>query len=188
MDTPSTTLFLKKGECYSITINPDDRGQYFRNLKRLNRFINKWNEIFLTLKDVNYFFMVECSEPRKLIRSEGPRLHLHGTIRFKNNRAIKSFLVNDLSNICLNNSVDIDTINDHKKWFDYITKQKYIMQVPPLSNMLMLEELWTMYDILFCRSLKTRIIFNHHDGTVSKRPTPSEDGSADGSEKSLEGL
>lgn len=55
------------------------------------------------------------------------RLHLHGIILFRNPMGIAMFYqqIYNVLKVC---RVEIDTINDHIKWKEYLTKQRHIMK------------------------------------------------------------
>lgn len=138
MDLPKQ-CFYKKNTWYAITINPQDQHQYFGKEQRFNAFKNFWNTQFLTFPSmkIDYHFNIELSEPQKLMHnSGGPRLHMHGIIRFNTNHSIFKFLLNVLGELNKYGIIDIDTISDMKYWLAYITKQEHIFKCskPILTN------------------------------------------------------
>lgn len=116
---------------YAITIAPTDKYQFAGKELRMTRFKNFINEQLMvwTKYKIQYHFNMELSEP-KLIKSNsiGPRLHLHGMIRFKCRMAVLKFLTNVLYDVSRFAQIDIDSINDMGVWYNYITKQEEIFK------------------------------------------------------------
>lgn len=131
----TSKVFFNKDINYSVNICPDNKHQYFGKPERLKKFRQMIYEHFLILndKDIDYYFIIECSEPTS--KSEyGPRLHLHGVIRFKTNTIIRDFLINKYYQLLGIGILEFDTIQQLDIWEAYIHKQVHIMQQRPLTN------------------------------------------------------
>ncbi len=128
------TQFYKPYDWYSITLNPIDKHQYFGKENRYQRFRSFVYEQFFELKCA-YTFKIEISEPRgmKTQGYNGPRLHLHGRIRFKNNKEVAKFLLDTYYKLLRWTSVDIDSIEDIVIWDAYCDKQR-LWKKDRLSN------------------------------------------------------
>ncbi len=113
---------------YSITLNPIDKYQFFGRPNRFARFRNFIYENLFILKEIEYEFFIELSEPKGFHTQgySGPRLHLHGTILFPRKQSLTKFLLHHYYALLRFTSVDIDTITDTAVWYSYCTKQKLI--------------------------------------------------------------
>lgn len=133
--TPSN--FLEKGY-YAVTINPSDKHQYFGKNDRLKLFRNFLHEQLLQLSQwkIGYALCLELSEPKSNSQcsKNGPRLHVHGIIRFTSTLSIKNFLLMGVYNITRYANYDIDTIDDMQIWYDYCHKQQHIMKEKEFTN------------------------------------------------------
>ena len=72
-----TTIFYDKGK-YAITINPDDKHQFYNAGDRLQSFRSFMNEQMLCYPQygITYTLYVELSEPQSNSHCQhGPRLH-----------------------------------------------------------------------------------------------------------------
>lgn len=146
MDLEKNKVFFAKGEEYSITICPKDTLQFFGKEKRMEKFIDVINEVFLTFSAhrIDYILFTELSEPKKTTLSQspnGPRLHLHGVIRFRYNLSIKWFLLQGYYKLTRIGIIDFDTIKDMSTWLSYCQKQQHIMMKKPISNYLKYDEI-----------------------------------------------
>ena len=126
-----------KNTPYAITIQPDDKHQYFRSPTRMDKFKNYINEFLLSLPTVkiDYYFVIELSEPIGTVTSQGPRLHAHGVIYMNSNHSVYKFLL-DIMPIWLTSArLEISKLNDVSYWVNYIHKQQHIFKkTKPLSN------------------------------------------------------
>ncbi len=116
--------FFKVNTWYSVTLNPIDKHQFCHKVDRYDKFHQFMYEQLSYLK-CTYEFFIEISEPRGMhIKGYmGPRLHLHGKVRFKSRVEIAHFLLRDYYRLLRFCSVDIDSIDDLRKWYKYCTKQ-----------------------------------------------------------------
>lgn len=132
-ETP--TNFFEKG-LYSVTINPDDKHQYFGNNDRLQKFRNFINEELISLPTIGikYYFRIELSEPQDNNTSQsGPRLHLHGIIQLCSKKAVKHLMLDVLYKWTRFSKYKLDTITSPEKWILYIMKQQHIMNTPAVT-------------------------------------------------------
>lgn len=129
---------------YAITINPDDKRQYFTAppasyKQRLKEFKTRWRKAFVEffdLYDTDYHLFLECSEPyRKGQDPRPPRLHFHGYIRFHDAEAVLQFLLVTTRALQTMANIIIDTIDPSTSWkyVDYCEKQQYL-PYPIFSN------------------------------------------------------
>lgn len=139
----SPSNFLEKG-FYAITINPDDKHQYFGKKDRLKLFRDFLHAQLLQLSEwhIDYSLCLELSEPKNNSKfsKNGPRLHVHGIIRFKATLSIKNFLLMGIYNITRYSNYDLDTIEDMQIWYNYCHKQQHIMKEKEFTNH---DDLWT---------------------------------------------
>ncbi len=136
MEKPQPTkLFYVPNVMYSITINPSDKYQFLGKPERLIKFMNFMNENVISWNQIgiNYELYFELSEPRNTT-GVGSRLHMHGTIEFRTNKAVRSFLLNEMYKITRYAVFDIDTIDDPLYWKAYCTKQQSIIHCEPLRG------------------------------------------------------
>ncbi len=117
--------FYKVNTWYSFTLNPSDKFQFYGKMDRLKRFRNFFYELFLSIK-FTYEVFIEISEPRGMQRDtyKGPRLHMHGKVRFETSKQLGTFLLIDFYKFTRVALVDIDTISDPLVWYQYCTKQR----------------------------------------------------------------
>lgn len=146
-------LFYKKNTIYSITINPDDKHQYYGSLNRLEKVRGFVYEQLLCLRGyhIDYSIYMELSEPKsnaynKVTKRQqspsGPRYHYHGIIGFRSTLSVRRFLdtvMYNLSRWCI---YDIDSIGDASIWKKYCKKQQHIIKQPPLTNLVDDVSLW----------------------------------------------
>lgn len=128
-------VFFKKNNNYSITICPKDKYQYYSKQNRLSKFNNLINELVISYhtNNIDYLLYTELSEPRSK-SVNGPRLHIHGTLRFRTNRSIKWFLLYGYYNLTRIGIIDFDTIADTLAWLQYCKKQQHIIKTYPITN------------------------------------------------------
>lgn len=128
--------FYEINKWYSFTLNPQDKYQFFGNEYRFKRFRNIIYELFLV--KYHYGFIIEISEPRNQIpyQYKGPRLHIHGTIRFPTRATLERFLIIKMSQISKIGTMEIDTIGNIETWLDYIHKQNILMGDTYIGNYL----------------------------------------------------
>ena len=130
----NTKVFYDKGK-YALTYNPCDQYQYFGQSNRLVQFKDFINETFVGYpsKGIHYELYIELSEPRNKTRT-GPRLHIHGTLKFHSKKAVRWFLLIGFYQLLQNGILDLDTINNQQIWDQYCKKQQHIINVPPITN------------------------------------------------------
>lgn len=126
---------IEKDIYYSMTLNPNDKYQFAGKPDRMQLFRNTYYGIMVGWTETNYLFYTELSEPKNVNGTIGPRLHLHGFIKFTSNKAIKNFLLHEVYKLSKLGIVDIDTISDEEYWKKYCKKQQHIIMEKPLTNM-----------------------------------------------------
>lgn len=102
-----TVDMLEPGVLYSITINPDDRHQYFKSggdrFEKVRTYLINYH--LRHLKESSTFTLYpECSNPWKGGHNKPTRFHYHGSITFKSVASWYSHLYNQLievSNIAI---------------------------------------------------------------------------------------
>lgn len=145
MKNPSDKIFYKLGVAYTFNWNPENKYQFYsKGTERLRHFRNQFNELIAGLKGINYYFVIELSEPRTNQYSSGarndnclgPRYHVHGVIRFKSRLAIFDWLNHHLFKFFTTGVVEIDTIEDLENRIEYCRKQQFIFldKNPPILN------------------------------------------------------
>lgn len=135
---------LEPGKLYSITINPDDKRQYFSSradrFDKIRTYLINYHLRFL--KDsADFVLYPECSNPWKGGHSKKPtRFHYHGRISFSSLFPWYSYVYNNLIDVA---SIDISPIKQgdadyHKA---YITKNSTIMKT-------ICEDAFTKYKVI----------------------------------------
>lgn len=122
---------------YTLTINPDDKHQYYNAPDRLQSFRNFMYEQLQSLSTygIQYTMYIELSEPQDNVKSEhGPRLHLHGIMKFCSKKAVRHFLMKEFYKMTRYAKIRIDPVDNAVEWLKYCTKQQHIMDTPPLSS------------------------------------------------------
>ncbi len=131
-------LFYVKHKWYSLTLNPCDKYQYLGCVNRFKKFIDMINELFIHYPSIgiHYVFWIELSEPRELSHlSAGSRLHIHGKIKMFSQKAVRTFLLQELYKLSRYGQLKIDTISNEILWEDYCKKQQKIIDTSAITNM-----------------------------------------------------
>lgn len=117
---------VKENVDYAMTIAPSDDHQYWNEEDRIEKFERYYKLYMISRLLPNTFsFNMEISPTG--------RLHFHGSIRFKNQKSILKFYLNDIRFLTLHNQIELDTITDNKVWSDYCHKQE-IHKLPIVCN------------------------------------------------------
>jgi len=138
---------MKPAECfylvdtvYSITINPENRYQYFLKPDRI-KLCKKTVESLLysgsgVLHNITYTLHMEISEPRGALKNgyDGARLHFHGIVSFPHKSDILYFLMVVQRMLCKIGNIKIDTCPDIEVWHKYCAKQKLLDVYPIIIN------------------------------------------------------
>lgn len=114
--TPEELLINTK---YSITLNPNDKRQYFGLTDRISKLRQFIEQQLLEVPNVKFYLHMEISK--------NGRLHFHGTVVFTTIESIKHFYIMKVNEWQDYYSIDMDTINDEKIWDAYCTKSKSII-------------------------------------------------------------
>lgn len=144
----NTKVFYKLKTYYAITINPDDKHQYFHDGgQRFSNFINHANDYYfcrLKQNEIDYVLHPEISEPRDNIQYAGsPRLHFHGVVYLKSKQSILHFLLQFLVKVSSFAMYKIEPLKDSYKWESYCKKQSFL-GFKPLSNYDKADDLWSL--------------------------------------------
>lgn len=139
MNDESLDLFYVKGKEYAITIQPDDKVQFYGEDQRLHEFYeyyrHKLERLMCDVNDFNYWFQIEYSEPHGSVTGMGPRLHLHGIIYLKSRKSVWRWLSLIMPDMLQHARLEISNLNDKKAWLNYCKKQAYYIPTPNnLSN------------------------------------------------------
>ncbi len=129
-------VFYDKG-LYALTINPRNDYQYFGNPRRKFLMKQKINDVLGEFKEagIHYRMYWELSEPKdNVVSISGPRLHLHGFIRFTTEASVKQFLMYHLYFITRIGMYKVEPLTCSRGWLKYCNKQSHIMKIDPLSN------------------------------------------------------
>ena len=129
--------FYEPDKWYWITYNPEDKCQYLGKVDRLERFRQ---HIADKLKIINiiYYVVIEFSEPRgeRPRAYSGPRLHIHGLIKFKDTKTVLQWLNYGMYYWCKQGRLDIDTPQKLEDCFKYMRKQRILkIQYSNIYNM-----------------------------------------------------
>ncbi len=122
---------------YAITINLNDKWQFFGSCGRLDRAKAFLSEqlIHLTNNDTHYELYCELSEPRdNTISKNGPRVHFHGVIYFENVRAVRHFLLYEWYSLSRYSKFKIDSIDNIEIWESYCQKQQNIIHTHEIHS------------------------------------------------------
>lgn len=128
---------------YCMTINPSDGWQFYENKNRVDKVRSSLYDLLMDFKNVNITLYSEISEPGikgmsiNSVANRYPRVHFHGTIEFKDVKAVRFMLEHGLYklnqyhvNICKYKIVDGKP--DIKGWDTYCKKQQHIIGDKPL--------------------------------------------------------
>lgn len=119
--------FYEVGTRYAITLNPNNRYQFYHKVDRLRRFRNFIREYFLN-NDIQ--MVMEISEPFGNMSEgyAGPRLHTHGFIRFRDKSELLNFLLFQLPSLLQVMRVTVKMASNKtiEGWLEYCTKQRLI--------------------------------------------------------------
>lgn len=120
--------FYKKKQWYWVTINPADKYQYLGHQLRQELFKKFICEHIVGNMICDFHFVIEYSEPRgNMVKSySGPRLHIHGLIKFNSRSTVGHFLDRGMYKILRTSVIDIDTPKNISDCIDYMYKQKIL--------------------------------------------------------------
>lgn len=132
------TPFFVPNNWYAITIAPKDKYQFFTKADRESKFKNLFNEIILRYPKlkIEYYFALELSEP-VMVRypCTGPRLHLHGILKFTTRKGLKEWLLIESLKLYDFGILEIKPVIDMDDWLSYCNKQQDIMNYIYMSNL-----------------------------------------------------
>ncbi len=121
--------FYEIDTIYEITINPDDVHQKLNSEFRFRDVYSMFSKIFTNMcnQDMELVIYPEISEPTHIIDGKYPRIHFHGTIVFKKQHGLASFLIKYSFLLSKTASVQINTFRP-EYWLQYCKKQKHLME------------------------------------------------------------
>lgn len=126
-----STITYRPGDKLSFTIAPDDKVQQFLKAQRVPEFYDYYKTKFdkLDTKHYSYWFRIEVSEPIGEIKSEGPRLHLHGILHLKTRYAVFNFLIQFMPDILQHALIKVNHLTEETTpgWINYCNKQSDIV-------------------------------------------------------------
>ncbi len=133
---PHVQVFYNILKKYEVTINPNDKHQFFGSPRRLELFVMDVQKLLIKAFDnynVKYRLYIELSEPKAINKedtrkcSAGSRLHMHGYILFDSNLVLGNYLLK--SQYYLSRWADIQ-VNEYREdyWSEYCVKQKPVMK------------------------------------------------------------
>ncbi len=138
MDTPmkDIEIFYKSNIRYEITINPNDKHQFYGKPRRLQLFVMDIQKLLIKAfdnYDIEYKLCIELSEPRSLNKENskkcksGARLHMHGYLLMPNDLAVGNYLMK--STYYLTRWSDVQ-VNEYRKcyWAEYCHKSDNVMK------------------------------------------------------------
>lgn len=137
----NTELFYKANILYAITINPDDSKQYnkretknlYDRMAKVKAYINE-TMLCLPQFSIEYELYLELSEPSDSTFGRYPRIHVHGLIRFDNNKSINQWLLYEFYRIMEHNMICIKPIDNLLEWEKYCKKQQHIIKQSPITS------------------------------------------------------
>lgn len=118
------------GETYEITFNLSDEYQYFKRCKGANRFYMCYSAVItafqLPSKDYEIVLYPEMSEPQhgNQYQCSICRFHVHGTIKFKDNKVLRKWLLDDWHYITKYGDIQVNPLR--KDWLDYCKKGMWL--------------------------------------------------------------
>lgn len=128
----SDSTFSYSVGVYEITVNPNDKLQFFGRKQRLQLFVQNMIKVFTTSMkdyDINYTMVLEISMPHININRDSsiPRLHYHGIIELKTPITVTNFLLYGLYKLSRVCNV---TVNDYREqeWDAYLYKMQEILK------------------------------------------------------------
>lgn len=104
---------------YSLTLNPNDKRQFFDNTDRVLKLKQFIEQQLLEIPNVKLILYMEISR--------NGRLHFHGTINFTTIESIRHFYICKVHEWQEYYQMDMDTIKDPQIWNEYCTKSKSII-------------------------------------------------------------
>lgn len=124
-------LQYREKKWYEITINPNDKLQFWGEPLRFPKFMARLDKVCkesLEMYGVKYELIAELSNPHINVNalSAKPRLHFHGRIKFETLLIAAEFQLLGLYKLSRQCNI---TINEYrgKEWDDYTLKNEAIM-------------------------------------------------------------
>lgn len=108
-------------QMYSITLNPNDKRQFFNCSDRIEKLTKFMEDLLLEVPNIDFVLHMEVSRTG--------RLHFHGTIKFNTKESIKHFFVIQIHDWLEVLHIDIDNLLDPVIWTTYCTKSRHLIDV-----------------------------------------------------------
>lgn len=121
---------------YKLTINPDDRHQYFNLVSRYKKVKASLCEVLDKYSDVGigYCLYTDISLPRESYGDHFPRVHFHGIITFDSPIAVLKFLMHIYHQLWQMAHISLNHIDDIGDWYLYCRKTKKLTGGQVISN------------------------------------------------------
>lgn len=103
---------------YTFNLNPQKQSEYEGSP------IARWNKVYKDIQQLISQFIESAEIEGYLEISRTGRIHMHGWIKFKN---IANFYL-ELPKVLKLATIEIDTIQDPHKWYDYCTKCNNVLK------------------------------------------------------------
>lgn len=125
-------MFYKKGIWYAFTYNPITLKQRYSKCDdnprtRGKLFRKDMAELFQNFgrDDIEYYTRIEISNKHNNFsdKAPGPRLHLHGIIRFRTECSVYLFMMYHLNKFGDTGQFEIAPVHAAQTWYDYMHKQ-----------------------------------------------------------------
>lgn len=140
----------KEGDLLALTVAPRDERQCYGQTHRGTRFYNKYKTFFASDElELRYWIRMEISEPIGIVKTKGPRLHLHGIVHLPTKVAVINWLITVFPNLCADGRVEVRHIRHAEAldgWRKYCKKQKDINPYPAITNLTMAKEYFQTCD------------------------------------------
>lgn len=120
---------FEAGKVYEITINPDDKHQYYGKNCRLTRVVELVSRELDQCKGVmDYSLAVEVTMPQygNAERGSKPRIHYHGQVKFKDEMSVAEFFVERAYGLRQWSDVQFNKYRP-EIWDEYCAKHKKFM-------------------------------------------------------------
>lgn len=107
---------------YTFSVNLCDDFQHWSDADRVEKFVKSSKLLLKHIAGITKFQL-------RLEISRTGRLHWHGTIRFINYNAVRTFFVDKIIILMRRATVEIDTCQDPTVWDEYCSKSKHLFNI-----------------------------------------------------------
>lgn len=112
---------IKLNDYYTLTLNPNDRHQYFEDPKRIDKLTTFVECLILECPNMDINIHMEISRKG--------RLHFHGIIKFCKIEHVLYFYLNKINEWLSYFQIEMDTIADLDVWNKYCIKSNHLINV-----------------------------------------------------------